>query len=122
MNTRWVKAAFLAATVVTVAACGKSEAPAPHESQASTQAQVPAETKPTATNDDGPNLKQAKEVFNSRCATCHGPEGKGNGPGAITLNPKPRNYHDTAWQAQATDEGIKKTILYGGAAVGKSPI
>lgn len=64
----------------------------------------------------------AKEVFNTRCAACHGPEGLGNGPGAAALNPKPRNYHDKHWQAKVTDEDIKKTITYGGAAVGKSPM
>ena len=61
-------------------------------------------------------------MFTSRCATCHGPEGRGNGPAALTLTPKPRNYHDKEWQAKVTDEDIKKTITYGGAAVGKSPI
>ena len=64
----------------------------------------------------------AKEVFNSRCAACHGPEGFGNGPGAAALNPKPRNYHDKSWQSKVTDDDIKKTITYGGAAVGKSPM
>jgi mono/diheme cytochrome c family protein len=108
--------------VVTAAACSKSEAPAPSESHASTQAAAPVQTVAATASDNGPSTAQAKEIFNSRCAACHGADGKGNGPGAITLNPKPRNYHDKAWQAQVTDEGIRKTILYGGAAVGKSPI
>jgi len=68
------------------------------------------------------NMARAHEMFTSRCATCHGPEGRGNGPGALTLNPKPRNYHDKEWQGKVTDEDIKKTVVYGGAAVGKSPI
>ena len=65
---------------------------------------------------------EAREIFNSRCATCHGTEGKGNGPASAQLNPKPRNYTDKAWQKTVTDEQIKKTIVMGGAAVGKSPI
>lgn len=65
---------------------------------------------------------QAKEIFTSRCAACHGANGNGDGPGAAALNPKPRNYHDKAWQAKVTDDDIKKTITYGGAAVGKSPM
>jgi mono/diheme cytochrome c family protein len=65
---------------------------------------------------------QAKEIFTSRCAACHGTEGLGNGPGAAALNPKPRNYHDKTWQTRVTDEDIRKTITYGGAAVGKSPM
>src|ERR1043166_2240385 len=64
----------------------------------------------------------ARDVFNTRCATCHGTEGKGNGPAAAALNPKPRNYTDKTWQKSVTDEQIKKTIAMGGAAVGKSPI
>jgi mono/diheme cytochrome c family protein len=65
---------------------------------------------------------QAKEIFNTRCAACHGTEGLGNGPGAGALNPKPRNYHDRSWQTKVTDAEIRKTITYGGAAVGKSPM
>jgi hypothetical protein len=61
-------------------------------------------------------------MFNTLCATCHGQSGTGNGPGAASLNPKPRNYTDKAWQASVTDDQIAKTILMGGAAVGKSPI
>lgn len=63
----------------------------------------------------------AKSVFAMRCAACHGESGKGDGPGAAALNPKPRDYTNTEWQASVTDEQLKKTILYGGAAVGKSP-
>jgi hypothetical protein len=36
------------------------------------------------------------------------------------LNPKPRNYTDATWQASVTDDYLKKVILEGGAAVGKS--
>ena len=63
----------------------------------------------------------AKELFKTRCAPCHGESGKGDGPGAAALTPKPRDYTNAAWQDSVKDEDIKKTILYGGAAVGKSP-
>jgi hypothetical protein len=42
-------------------------------------------------------------------------------PGAAAINPKPRSFADEAWQASVTDEQIHKTIVFGGAAVGKSP-
>jgi mono/diheme cytochrome c family protein len=64
----------------------------------------------------------AKEMFNTRCSACHGTSGRGDGPASAALTPKPRNYTDVAWQKSVTDEQIKKTIVYGGAAVGKSPI
>ena len=39
-----------------------------------------------------------------------------------SVNPKPRNYRDPAFQQTATDAGISKAILEGGAAVGKSAV
>lgn len=64
--------------------------------------------------------KEANEMFQSLCKTCHGDNGHGDGPGAAALNPKPRSFADATWQNSVTDEQIKKTIVYGGAAVGKS--
>ena len=61
-------------------------------------------------------------MFASRCAACHGADGRGNGPASASLTPKPRNYTDVTWQKSVTDEQIKKTITLGGASVGKSPI
>ena len=52
----------------------------------------------------------------------HGESGKGDGPGAAALTPKPRNYGDAAWQKSVKDDDIRKTIIMGGAAVGKSPM
>ena len=86
------------ATAVSIAACSKPPPPRP---------EVTAE---------------AKEMFASRCAACHGADGRGNGPASASLTPKPRNYTDVTWQKSVTDEQIKKTITLGGASVGKSPI
>lgn len=65
--------------------------------------------------------QEAQQIFSTRCAVCHGAEGRGDGPGGSALNPKPRNYHDTAWQDSVTDQEIETAIVYGGAAVGRSP-
>ncbi len=65
---------------------------------------------------------EVAEVYKTRCATCHGDDGKGSGPAAAALNPKPRNYSDPAWQSSVTDEQLKTTIIKGGAGVGKSPL
>jgi len=64
---------------------------------------------------------EAQQIFATRCSVCHGLEGRGDGPGSAALDPKPRNYHDKEWQGVVTDEEIRQAILYGGAAVGKSP-
>jgi cytochrome c551/c552 len=68
------------------------------------------------------NADDPHEIFKTRCVTCHGESGKGDGPASVALNPKPRNYTDKEWQKSVTDEQIKKTITGGGASVGKSPI
>lgn len=65
--------------------------------------------------------KEASQVFHQICVTCHGSEGRGDGPGAAALTPKPRAFSDVKWQASVTDAHIKKAITNGGAAVGKSP-
>jgi len=91
------------------ASAEQSAAPAANSDQAA----------PAAGADSATQL--ADQIFQQRCATCHGPEGRGDGPGAQMLNPKPQNYHDKKWQASVTDDDMAKAIVYGGAAVGKSP-
>ncbi|MDO8348755.1 MAG: c-type cytochrome [Planctomycetota bacterium] len=66
--------------------------------------------------------KQAQQLFESLCFTCHGLTGHGDGPGAAALTPKPRTFADNVWQDSVTDEHIQKTIVFGGAGVGKSPM
>ena len=63
---------------------------------------------------------KAEEVWKTRCVTCHGATGTGNGPGAAALTPKPRSFADPTWQASVDDARISKVILEGGAAVGLS--
>jgi mono/diheme cytochrome c family protein len=124
MSTQSIVTILATSALLTLAACSKSESPAPSSSPAATTTitQTAATTVSAGSGGERVDLAKAREIFNTRCATCHGPEGKGNGPGAITLNPKPRNYHDKEWQSKVTDDDIRKTITYGGAAVGKSPI
>ena len=54
------------------------------------------------------------------CVACHGENGKGDGPAAAALTPKPRDYTDAAWQAATDDAHIKKVIMEGGVASGLS--
>ena len=63
-------------------------------------------------------VAEAQEVWDTRCVTCHGSAGNGNGPGAKALAKKPRSFRDPIWQHQAKDEQIKKVIVEGGAAAG----
>jgi cytochrome c553 len=63
---------------------------------------------------------EADTVWQTRCTTCHGAGGKGDGAAAVALNPKPRDLSLATWQAGVTDEHIEKVIAEGGQAVGLS--
>ncbi len=42
-----------------------------------------------------------QKLFQTNCAMCHGPEGKGDGPAGAGLNPKPRNLVAGGWKKGA---------------------
>lgn len=105
------------AAALAVAACNDPSGPKPGATT-----KMAAGSPPAPAANQAAVTAEAKEMFASRCAPCHGASGKGDGPGAAALNPKPRDYTDAAWQKSVTDEQLKKTIVMGGAAVGKSPI
>ena len=73
-------------------------------------------------NSKKPSHEVAQETFSARCAPCHGQSGKGDGPGAAALTPKPRDYTDATWQKSVTDDQLRQAIVKGGAGVGKSPM
>ena len=67
-------------------------------------------------------LESGKQLYQQRCAPCHGPDGKANTPTAQALNPKPRDHTDGAYMNALANDHLVKVIKQGGAAVGKSPI
>jgi mono/diheme cytochrome c family protein len=68
------------------------------------------------------NVDAGKQLYQQRCAPCHGPDGKANTPTAQALNPKPRDHTDGVYMNQLSDEQLFKVIKQGGTAVGKSPV
>ena len=93
------------------------------EAEAPTSMPTPTEA-PTAGEAPAPaggDLKRANELFQARCATCHGPKGGGAGPAAVAFPVKPRSFQDKEWQKKTTDAAIKRVILKGGAEVGLNP-
>jgi mono/diheme cytochrome c family protein len=104
-------------------ACGDAAPPAQQQPAASAP-EPPAAPKPAAKPAAAAGAAataEAQEIFATRCVTCHGPQGAGDGPGSAGLDPKPRNFQDPSWQTSVTDEHLEKIVMYGGAAVGKSP-
>jgi high-affinity iron transporter len=55
-------------------------------------AKAPAQKLPTPPTLTPEMEKKADAAFKLYCATCHGETGAGDGPAAVALNPKPRNF------------------------------
>lgn len=51
------------------------------------------------------SLKLGKKIYSSMCWTCHGVDGKGEGPAGVSLNPKPADFTNLKFQNQ-TDGAI----------------
>ena len=64
----------------------------------------------------------AESTFKTYCSTCHGAQGKGDGPARTGMTPPPANFPDPARLANRSDDRILKTIREGGASVGLSPV
>ncbi len=100
-----------------LAGCGakpETSTPAPSTPVADTPA--PADPTPVAAADPAAD---AKQQFATKCATCHGPDGHGNGPASAALNPKPRNFHDKSQMAGLTDADLVHSITMGKGAMPK---
>ncbi len=50
-----------------------------------------------------------KALYAKKCALCHGVEGKGDGPGAATLDPKPRDFTRGLYKIRTTASGQAPT-------------
>jgi mono/diheme cytochrome c family protein len=62
---------------------------------------------------EGAAQQSPKAIFHSVCSTCHGPEGKGNGPAGAAFNPKPANFTDPAFWKTHTDSQLVNSITHG---------
>ena len=68
------------------------------------------------------DAEQGKKLYGQFCASCHGQSGKGDGPAAAALNPKPRDHTNKEYMSKMPDDEMFKVIKNGGASVGKSPL
>ncbi len=66
-------------------------------------------------------MAEAEAFYTQTCVTCHGTLGKGDGPAAVALDPKPADFTSAEWHSSVSDEHIAKIIVGGGSAVGKAP-
>lgn len=62
--------------------------------------------------------QESRALFASRCATCHGTGGRGDGPSAARLAQAPRDLTDRVWQSNVTNRRLRSVIVYGSVAAG----
>ncbi len=66
------------------------------------------------------SLETARRNYEVFCVNCHGESGKGDGPSAAALNPKPRDFGDCAGMRKRSDDELFKVISQGGESMGMS--
>ncbi len=70
---------------------------------------------------DAAAVAAGKKVYvDNKCVSCHGETGKGDTDAAKALPVTPRDYSNAEWQAETTDDQLKKVIVDGGEAHGLS--
>lgn len=60
-------------------------------------------------------VKAGEQTYNTFCLTCHGAEGKGDGPAAAPLDPKPANLADPDMMSMLSDGYLFWRVSEGGA-------
>lgn len=68
---------------------------------------APGPTPPPATGDRG------AVVYQVYCASCHGPDGHGDGPSALALRPPPRDFAARPWRLEPTESAIRRVLTEG---------
>ena len=61
--------------------------------------------------------ERGKSIYDSKCAICHGADGKGNGPAAASLSPSPKDFNTASFWQEMNDAKITETIENGHGAM-----
>lgn len=74
----------------------------------------PRPAPPDSTIADDPLLARGHELYHQRCASCHGPSGRGDGPiAAMIKDPPPGDLSDGRWRYGDRPEQVTRVIARG---------
>lgn len=79
--------------------------------------------KPPVDITDATLIAAGKKLFMGMgtCFTCHGFEGKGDGPAGLALDPSPRNFANSEWLANRTPGELLWTLRNGSPGTAMVP-
>jgi mono/diheme cytochrome c family protein len=66
--------------------------------------------------------EETATLFTELCSVCHGVGGKGDGPSAQGLEPKPADFTNCKAMAKDSDDVLFKIIKGGGQSAGRSTV
>ena len=72
-----------------------------------------AEASLSAVNGSADEYAKGKKLYSDKCQICHGVNGKGDGPAASGLSPRPANFTDPRFWQGNVDKKITNTVENG---------
>jgi mono/diheme cytochrome c family protein len=57
--------------------------------------------------------RDGQRLYQQLCATCHGQEGRGDGPAAVAFSPRPPDLTSPVFQSSRTDEQLAEVLRRG---------
>src|SRR3974377_2272397 len=66
------------------------------------------------------SLQDGQRIFEAHCPVCHGPSGRGDGPGAEVIRQKMTDFTDPVAMRRVNDRFLFEIINKGGSQFGRS--
>jgi mono/diheme cytochrome c family protein len=95
---------FVVAIAVLLVSSGSGPRDAAAQTSAPWTAPGSEKAKKNSLPTDKRTAEQGEKVAKVNCVSCHGDKGKGNGPAAIALNPKPADWTSKRVQVESDGE------------------